>query len=291
MVMPIEHLDASTTPEKLVEILQRDGCAVLDGLADAGQLERIQKEMTPFIDATATGRDEFTGSNTRRTGELIARSPATRELITHPTILAGAKGLLAKATSIHIHLTQIIAISPGESEQMIHRDQWAFDFFPFPKGYEVQCNTLWALTDFSEENGATRVIPGSNHFDDGLRFELADTEPAEMRAGSVLVYTGALYHGGGPNRSDAVRMGINLTYARGWLRQEENQYLAVPQDLARELPDDLLRLMGYAPGAYALGYVGDLRDALDVLKGRGGSGDSFGDGREARARRRDQTVV
>ncbi len=109
--------------------------------------------------------------------------------------------MLGHATSFQLHLTQMIAIGPGEPAQTIHRDQWAFDFFPFPKGYEVQCNTIWAMTDFTEENGATRVIPGSNHFDDKLHFAEADTEPAEMTKGSVLFYTGSIYHGGGANHS------------------------------------------------------------------------------------------
>jgi ectoine hydroxylase-related dioxygenase (phytanoyl-CoA dioxygenase family) len=97
-----------------------------------------------------------------------------------------------------------------------------------------------------------------------------------MPAGSVLFYTGALYHGGGANRSDATRLGVNLTYAVSWLRQEENQYLSVPADVARTLPEPLLRLMGYARGAYALGYVDDLRDPLEVLLGRP-TEEGFGD--------------
>jgi ectoine hydroxylase-related dioxygenase (phytanoyl-CoA dioxygenase family) len=165
-------------------------------------------------------------------------------------------------------LTQVIAIGPGEPGQLIHRDQWAFDFFPFPSGYEVQCNTIWAMTEFSEANGATRVIPGSHRLADKLQFQHADTVPAEMPAGSVVFYTGSLYHGAGANRSDAVRYGLNLTYALGWLRQEENQYLSVPLDVARTLPEPLLKLIGYARGAYALGYVDDVRDPLDALLGR-----------------------
>jgi ectoine hydroxylase-related dioxygenase (phytanoyl-CoA dioxygenase family) len=97
-----------------------------------------------------------------------------------------------------------------------------------------------------------------------------------MDAGSVFFYTGAVYHGAGANRSSATRHGLNLTYARAWLRQEENQYLAVPPEIARELPEPLLRLMGYARGAYALGYVDDLRDPLEVLRpgsSRAGLGD------------------
>ena len=107
-----------------------------------------------------------------------------------------------------------------------------------------------------------------------------------MPAGSVLFYTGSLYHGGGPNHSTGVRYGVNLTYAVSWLRQEENQYLSVPADVARTLPDPLLRLMGYARGAYALGYVDDGRDPLDAL--RGGSAPAFklGDLDEAVARLR-----
>jgi ectoine hydroxylase-related dioxygenase (phytanoyl-CoA dioxygenase family) len=105
------------------------------------------------------------------------------------------------------------------------------------------------MHDFTEANGATRVIPGSHQREDRLQFTHVDTVAAEMPAGSVLFYTGALYHSGGANRSQAARLGLNITYAVSWLRQEENQYLAVPADLARTLPEPLLRLMGYARGA------------------------------------------
>jgi len=97
-----------------------------------------------------------------------------------------------------------------------------------------------------------------------------------MPAGSVLFYTGALYHGGGANRSDRTRYGLNITYARSWLRQEENQYLTVPREIARDLPESLQRLIGYQRGAYALGYVDDLRDPIEVLcpeRAKGGFGD------------------
>jgi ectoine hydroxylase-related dioxygenase (phytanoyl-CoA dioxygenase family) len=265
--MPVEHVAATETPERIAEILARDGCAVVDGLADRELLDRFRSEMQPWLDATKPGPDRFAGQRTRRTGGLVARSAAARQIVTNPTVLGAVQRVLSHGTTFRLHLTQVISIGPGESAQDIHRDQWAFDFFPFPDGYEVQCNTLWALSDFTAENGATRVIPGSHRFEDKRRFELDDTEPAEMEAGSVLLYTGALYHGGGPNRSDAVRRGINVTYALSWLRQEENQYLSVPPEIARELDDDLLRLLGYARGAYALGYVDDLRDPLEVLRG------------------------
>jgi ectoine hydroxylase-related dioxygenase (phytanoyl-CoA dioxygenase family) len=192
----------------------------------------------------------------------------------HPTVLGAVGGVLAHGTSYHLHLTQVIALGPGEPAQMIHRDQWAFDFFPFPSGYEVQCNTIWAMTDFTEANGGTRLVPDSHTREDRLELTLADTVAAEMPAGSVLFYTGSLYHGAGANQSDGVRAGINITYALSWLRQEENQYLATPLEQARTFPEPLLRLMGYQRGAYALGYVDDLRDPIAVLRG-GDPGSSF----------------
>jgi hypothetical protein len=264
--MSLAHLPASTTPEQVASILARDGVVVVDRLVEPALMDRARAELAPFLEATPPGVDAFSGRRTRRTGGLIARSETCRELIQHPLVLGSVRGVLAKATTFQLHLTQVIAIGPGEPAQAVHRDQWAFDFFPFPPGYEVQCNTLWAMTDFTAENGATRVIPGSNHFEDRRQFGEADTEPAEMEKGSVVFYTGSLYHGGGANRSRETRYGVNLTYAVSWLRQEENQYLSVPFEVARTLPTELVRLMGYARGAYALGYVDDLRDPIEVLR-------------------------
>jgi ectoine hydroxylase-related dioxygenase (phytanoyl-CoA dioxygenase family) len=239
-------------------------------------MERALAELRPWLDSTPAGPDDFSGRSTRRTGGLVARSATCRELVMNPLVLDTVGATLSRATSFQLHLTQVIAIGPGEKGQTVHRDQWAFDFFPFPQGYEVQCNTIWAMCDFTDANGATRVIPGSHRAADRLRFGYEDTEPAEMPAGSVVFYTGSLYHGGGANRSEQVRYGLNLTYAVSWLRQEENQYLSVPFEIARTLDEPLLRLMGYARGAYALGYVDDLRDPLDVLRGESTHGAGFG---------------
>jgi ectoine hydroxylase-related dioxygenase (phytanoyl-CoA dioxygenase family) len=275
--MPVPRFAATTAGADVAEALGREGCAIVERLVPPAVLDRVREELRPWLDATPYGPDDFAGRRTRRTGGLIARSPACRDLVVHPVVLDAVKGVLAHATSVQLHLTQVIAIGPGEPAQTIHRDQWAFDFFPFPRGYEVQCNTIWAMTDFTEANGATRVIPGSHRFEDRRELEQDATEPAEMPAGSVLFYTGSLYHGAGANRSDAIRYGVNITYAVSWLRQEENQYLSVPAEIARELPDALLRLMGYARGAYALGYVDDLRDPLDVLRGTVSAAPGLGD--------------
>ncbi|NNE74682.1 MAG: phytanoyl-CoA dioxygenase family protein [Acidimicrobiales bacterium] len=289
--MTVEHLPADAATDEIVSVLRRDGCVVLDNLVTPEVMDRFRAEMQPYIDGTAPGGDTFSGRRTKRTGGLIARSATARELVMHPTVTGVVGSFLGHATNHHLHLTQTIAIGPDEPFQPIHRDQWAFDFFPFPADYDVQCNTMWAVTDFTETNGATRVIVGSTAEPDGLTFDLDQSEPAEMTKGSVLLYTGKLYHGGGPNRSDHVRVGGNITYAVAWLRQEENQYLSVPADIARELDDDLLRVMGYAPGAYALGYVDDLRDPLDVLKGTDTSRGSFGVTAEIEAKIEEQLAA
>jgi ectoine hydroxylase-related dioxygenase (phytanoyl-CoA dioxygenase family) len=264
--MHVEHLPATAAGSDVAAVLARDGVVVVDRLAPPDVMDRAHAELQPYLDATAPGPDGFSGRRTRRTGGLVARSATCRDLVMQPLVLAAVRAVLAHVSSFQLHLTQVIAIGAGEPAQMIHRDQWAYDFFPFPKGFEAQCNTIWAMSDFTAENGATRVVPGSNHLDDRLKLTEADTVPAEMAKGSVLFYTGSLYHGGGANRSDAVRYGINITYNASWLRQEENQYLSVPLEIARTLPADLLRLMGYQRGAYALGYVDDLRDPIEVVR-------------------------
>lgn len=276
MTDSVLHVAQSATGAEIGALVREHGAVIVDDLASPALMDRVADEVAPYLAAVPGGPDAFSGFNTRRVGALIARSPACRELVMHPSALGAATELLTDATSFHLHLTQLIAIGPDQPAQLIHRDQWAFDFFAFPEGYDVQCNTIWALTDFTEANGATCVVPASNRLADGLQFDTAATVPAEMTRGSALFYSGSVYHGGGTNTTEEVRMGVNITYARSWLRQEENQYLAVPHDVASALPDDLLRVMGYARGAYALGYVGDLLDPLTVLRGETGAV-GFGD--------------
>lgn len=274
--MAVQHVGPDTSATELHELLLTDGALVIEDLAATlpgghPQFDAIRSEMQPFIDATPMGGDSFTGKQTRRTGALVGRSPSSRDLIQHPTILDVTGKLLHQAQSFQLHLTQTIAIGPDSPAQSIHRDEWAFDFFEFPSNHHVQCNTIWAMTDFTEENGATRLIPGSQADPVDLGRTIDESVPAEMTKGSCLLYTGKVYHGGGANQSDATRVGLNVTYNVGWLRQEENQYLSVPREVAKTLDDDLLRLMGYRIGAYALGYIDDVRDPLEALRGESGS--------------------
>ena len=181
------------------------------------------------------------------------RSQKCRELIAHPDILAPCKLFLEPyCQTVQLHLTQIIRIGPGETAQLIHRDRWAWG--SHLAHVEPQFNTIWAITDFTSENGATQVVPGSTQWPDDVQISPDQITQAEMRAGSVLVYSGSVFHGGGENRSDADRIGINITYTLGWLRQEENQYLTCPPEIAKDLERPLQELIGYSMGQYALGY-------------------------------------
>ena len=274
--MELTYADPSTPASELDAVLRRDGAVIVEDLADISTIDAIAGEMAPHIGATPTGFDEFSGVATRRSGALIARSPASHGLIQHPLVLEVAGSLLDRARTFQLHLTQTIAIGPGSPAQSIHRDQWAFDFFDFPHDYHVQCNTIWAMTDFTEENGATRLMPGSQELPNSFEHTIDETVPAIMSKGSCLLYTGKVYHGGGENRSDETRGGLNVTYNVAWLRQEENQYLSVPLEVAATLPEDLQRLMGYRLGAYALGYVDDTRDPIEVLRGNGRGRTSLG---------------
>ncbi len=244
--LPVPRLPADAALDEIEAALREAGCAVVERLVPDALIDRVYSELEPYLLATAPGGDEFTGFRTRRTGSLLARSVGFRDLAAHPVVLGALDRVLGDhATTYQLHLTQVIDIGPGEPAQLVHRDQWAFDFFPFPSGFEVECHTMWAMNDFTEENGATRVIPGSHRWDDKLRPSVDETIPAEMPKGSVLLYVGSLYHCGGPNRSDAPRRGVNVGYTLSWLRQEENQYLACPPEVARDLPEELARLAGY----------------------------------------------
>jgi ectoine hydroxylase-related dioxygenase (phytanoyl-CoA dioxygenase family) len=250
----LQHLAADVAPETIAALLASDGALILDDVLQPADIDRVKSEIDPYVDATAVGRDSFTGFQTTRTGALVARSPACRELVMHPAMLAACDAFLLPACDRYqLHLTQVIRIRPGQPRQPLHRDRLAWGGF-LPNNIEPQFNTIWAMTDFTEANGATQVVPGSPSWPEKRRAEPSEIAYAEMKAGSVLVYSGSVIHGGGENRSQADRVGINITYCLGWLRQEENQYLSCPPAIARTLDRKLQALIGYAMGSYALGY-------------------------------------
>jgi ectoine hydroxylase-related dioxygenase (phytanoyl-CoA dioxygenase family) len=269
MPRDLARLDPTATADEVAEVMRADGAVIIERLAPEELCDRVAAELAPHLAATRPGRDGFEGSCTRRPGALLARSPSSVEMVAHDLVLEVTDRVLwPQKTTFQLHLTQAISIGPGESAQVLHRDQWAFDFFEFPGDMEVEVATIWALTDFTEANGATRVAVGAHTLPDAEVRTLtpADTVPAEMPRGSVVLYTGRTVHGGGANTTSVDRVGINVDYALGWLRQEENQYLSVPREVAASLPERVQRLMGYQMGAYALGYMDDLRDPIRYLR-------------------------
>jgi ectoine hydroxylase-related dioxygenase (phytanoyl-CoA dioxygenase family) len=247
------HLPADTPAADVTAVLTRDGGLILDDALSPAEVDALVAELRPYVEATEPGRDAFSGQRTTRTGALAARSPLTRPLLMDARIHALCDAVLKpNCLRYQLHLTQLIRIMPGQGAQPLHRDRWAWG-----RGLahlEPQLNTIWALTDFTPENGATQVVPGSVEWPDDRRAERAEIARAEMRRGSVLVYTGSVFHGGGANESSDERWGLNITYALGWLRQEENQYLSCPPEIARTLDPELQGLLGYSMGSYALGY-------------------------------------
>ncbi|KAB7739331.1 phytanoyl-CoA dioxygenase family protein [Parvibaculum sedimenti] len=249
----LETLPANSSTEDILTVLRRDGALILKDALTPAEVAQVMNEIKPYVEATEYGRDDFTGKKTTRTGALVARSPACRNLIMNKTVVAAAETFLKPfCERIQLHLTQLIRIRPGQPKQPIHRDRWAWG--TYLKDVEPQFNTIWAITDFTKENGATQVCPGSLGWPDNYQPKDEEIGYAEMSAGSVLIYTGGVFHGGGENVSNGDRYGLNITYTLGWLRQEENQYLSCPPEIARALPEDLQAMIGYSMGSYALGY-------------------------------------
>lgn len=277
-------LPAGSATDAILDVVKRDGAVIIEGLLDATSRQRFLDETRPYMEATRHGSDDFTGRSTTRTGALVARSPTCRDMILHPSVLACAKRFLEPyCLRVQLHLSQIIRLKPGQGAQFIHRDRWAWG--KYLNGVEPQFNTIWALSDFTEENGATQVVPGSVDWPDDRQPAPEEICQAVMKAGSVLLYTGSVFHGGGENRSDADRIGVNLTYSLAWLRQEENQFLSCPPEIARELPEELQDLLGYSVGSYALGYytpplppgAGPECVGPEYALGRSKSGEGLGD--------------
>ena len=150
-------------------------------------------------------------------------------------------------------LAGVMHLEPGETAQPLHRDT---GFYPIQNpASPLLLSTMWAISDFTADNGATRLVSGSRHWADARGPTAAEIATAEIPAGSVLLYIGNTLHGGGANCSNTPRFGLALHYGLGWLRQEENQYLAVPLEEARALPKQIQELLGYSPGTAALGFV------------------------------------
>ena len=255
--MTLNSFEPDAPLEAVFDAIQHDGGAIITNALTRGLLTRFREELEPYLSAAPYGGDDFMGRKTQRIGALIARTPSCREIVTDARILALAHRFLGPyAEKITINITQATTINPGEAGQLLHRDREAWGT-NIPAQIEPQFNTFWAITDFTVENGATNIAPGSHKWDWSREAKSTEITQAVMPQGSVLLYTGTVLHGGGANRSNAPRLGLNLTYCLAWLRQQENQYLSCPPHIAKDLDEELQELLGYTQATYGLGYFSD----------------------------------
>jgi ectoine hydroxylase-related dioxygenase (phytanoyl-CoA dioxygenase family) len=252
--VPLESLDRSVASEAVVAALRRDGAVIVREQVDAELAAAVLAELRePFDTEGRLQESDFNGYKTLRLGRVLALSRTAAELVGHPRVLEVADAvLLDHCLNYRIGSLTAIEILPGEAEQRLHTDDVIYPI-RLP-GMQIQLSALWALDDFSEENGATRVVLGSHERRSLLPPALDRVEQAVMPRGSVLFYLGSTLHGGGANRSPRPRACLVNTYALGWLRQEENQYLQVPRELAESYPETIQRLLGYQSHGLVGGY-------------------------------------
>ncbi len=242
---------ATATSEEVARRLTRDGYVVITGMLDSGGVQAAKDDLERVLAATPTGRNSFEGYSTQRVYALFAKTRMFDLVATDPLLL----GVLDRVL-VHYQLSAPVGIriGPGEQAQVLHRDD---AIYPVPEPHPpLVVNTMWPLDEFTQENGATRFIPGSHDWAPGRTPGPEDAvRTAVMSPGSVMFYLGSLWHGGGANRTDKPRLGVILEYAAGWLRQQENHCLAVPRDVVRRLPERLQELLGYNIYPPFVGYV------------------------------------
>ena len=212
------------------------------------------------------GTNGFEGYATHRVYNLLAHGAIYAQVPTWPEVLPIVDGVLGPGCLVSS--LSSIAIGPGERAQPIHADD---QVIPLTKPHVATvCNSMWALTDFTEENGATRIIPGTHLLDHSPEYGTHyDSIPAEMEKGSVLVWHGSLWHGGGENRTGERRYGIAMNYCAGWVRQQENQQLGVPLGTIASFPPRLRELCGFGTYHGLIGHI-DRRTPDEVLLGGAG---------------------
>lgn len=268
--------------EQVVEIIKRDGAVVISNFVSGETLKSLAEELEPYLSATPCGVDPyFAGTQTRRVARIIGRSDTAVEVALNPLFLGAARKILQVPAhvwvgedrievepDIQLSITQAIQIGPGQGRQPLHRDDTTSLWRHPQYGREARLQMMLALSDFTEENGATRVIPGSHEWDDERMPTQDETIAAEMPAGSALLWMGSVYHGGGANTSSAPRTGLTMAYDLAFLRLEENHFLSIPIERLRQLPAEMQRLLGWSCSSTLLGWVevdGQMRDPQELL--------------------------
>jgi ectoine hydroxylase-related dioxygenase (phytanoyl-CoA dioxygenase family) len=256
----------STTDEHVDRIAREGWTIVPDAIAPelvdrlVAAIDQLHAELS--IQPAA---NIFEGTHTLRVYNLLARGKVFEEVPVHDQVLPIVERVLDRGCLVSS--LSSITILPGETAQPIHADD---QLIPLPKPHvPIVCNSMWALTDFTEENGATLLVPGTHTRDRSPNFgEDHETVPAVMKKGSVLVWNGSLWHGGGANRTSERRIGLAMNYCAGWMRQQENQQLGIPLETAKGFGPKLRKLVGYGLYMRLLGHI-DKCSPVDLLDGTG----------------------
>ncbi len=248
----LERFDrnASLDWEKAWSAFDRDGGLIVENFIAEDLLARLQQEVAPLVSKKTPGSTteglwtEFHGQQTKRITGLPTVSPAWVELLQDEAYRGMGDRYLGE-NEYWLNTGQLICIGPGETPQMLHRDE-----LNWPRAMredEITVTAIFALTDFTEENGATIIAPGSNHWEGALpEVPPGSTCQATMPAGSALLYSGKVVHGGGANTTrDEWRVGLHAGFCCGWLRAEENHQMTVPLEVAKTLPPDVQSLLGF----------------------------------------------
>jgi ectoine hydroxylase-related dioxygenase (phytanoyl-CoA dioxygenase family) len=257
----LSYFDPQVGADEVTTVLNAEGAAIVKNFLAPDLVARIRSEIEPKLPTAFLGQDAFTGIRTRRLGGLTVKAPTFAKLLTHPLMLGICDRILQPHCSLYqLAATQAIEIGAGEPAQVLHRDDIIYSI-PQPHP-EFEVLFILALTEFTAENGATRIVPGSHRWGPERVAHDEESVPAVMPAGSVVFFLGSTWHSGGHNRSTSPRVGMFAKYSLGHLRQEENQFLIAPPDIARTLTPELRGLIGYKVGSPYLGYVlePELRD-------------------------------
>ena len=280
MSAKLARLSAHEPIDAINAALQEDGAVIVDGFLERGVVEAIRREVEAPLAAADPGMKHlnpalqfFFGDKTRHVSGMAGKSRSfATEVLTHPIYLGVCDRVLLPACARYqLNIGHLIARGPGSTAQLLHRDELVWVHVPRPHP-ELQVASMVALVDFRAENGATRVVPGSQRWPHERKPEPDEIADAEMPAGSAVLYLGSTIHGAGSNSTaDEWRLGLHVSYVLGWLRTEENNYLAVPPEIARTFPRATQEILGYAvhdairsAGGY-LGMVG-LRDPVELMQ-------------------------
>ncbi len=247
----IRHFKATDSVETMTSALENEGAIIIDHLIDEDVIDRFNGDLRAEFDRQGhLFQGDFNGYKTLRIGAVTKHSSEFPTLLAHPVILEIADAILKPHCEVYqVGSTTAIEILPGEVAQVLHADDTCYPSHLL--AFEAQISVLWALDDFTEDNGATQVVMRQDRPDDEADFDKAPIQKAVMPKGSVVIYLGSTIHGGGANNSDKPRKALVNTYCLGWLRQEENQYLSLTHEEVSALTEPVRRLLGYqAHGPY-----------------------------------------